>query len=220
MVVYTIRRTGKPFFPGQFFSGGFFQRGFAFEDARINITLPKSTAAHVEVQGVVHQLTEGEQTTTHSFLYRNPRPPMAEATGLSAWDTDPRFIISTFADYAALAAAYRGLANEKAAVTPRIQAVADDITAGASDRREQAHRIYDWVSEHIRCVPPFSMKADRRTTCDTFFVKSCQTRHTLRRQRQEPAGYRRLGRAAQCRWPQKCRLPVAGRPDRRRVSTR
>ena len=37
-------------------------------------------------------------------------------------------------------------------MTPRIQTLADDITAGASDRREQAHRIYDWVSEHIRYV--------------------------------------------------------------------
>jgi hypothetical protein len=151
-VVYTIKRTSKPFFPGQFFSGGFFQRELAFEDARINITLPKAMAAHVEVHGVEHRVTEGEQTTTHSFLYRNPRPPMAEATGLSVWDTDPRFIISTFADYTAVAAAYRGLANEKAAVTPRIQALADDITAGASDRREQAQGIYDWVSEHIRYV--------------------------------------------------------------------
>jgi len=151
-VVYTIKRTSKPFFPGQFFSGGFFQRELAFEDAQINVTLPKAMAAHVEVHGVEHRVTEGEQTTTHSFLYRNPRPPMAEATGLSVWDTDPRFIISTFADYTAVAAAYRGLANEKAAVTPRIQALADDIAAGASDRREQAHRIYDWVSEHIRYV--------------------------------------------------------------------
>src|SRR4029077_5340045 len=152
MVVYTIKRTSKPFFPGQFFGGGFFQRELAFEDARINITLPKALPAHIEVHGVEYRVTEGEQTTMHSFLYRNPRPPMAEATGLSAWDTDPRFIISTFADYTAVAAAYRGLANEKAAVTPRIQALADDIAAGASDRREQAQGVYDWVSEHIRYV--------------------------------------------------------------------
>jgi transglutaminase-like putative cysteine protease len=43
----------------------------------------------------------------------------------------------------------------KTEVTPRIQALADDITPGASDRREQAHRIYDWVSEHIRDVAVF-----------------------------------------------------------------
>jgi hypothetical protein len=53
--------------------------------ARINVTLPKAMAAHVDVQGVEHRVTEGEQTTTHSFLYRNPRPPaLAAGTGLPA----------------------------------------------------------------------------------------------------------------------------------------
>jgi hypothetical protein len=33
--------------------------------------------------------------------------------------------------------------------------LADEITAGTSDRREQAHRIYDWVSKHIRYVAVF-----------------------------------------------------------------
>jgi hypothetical protein len=37
-------------------------------------------------------------------------------------------------------------------VTPRIQALADEITTAIADRREQAHRIYDWVSAHIRHV--------------------------------------------------------------------
>jgi hypothetical protein len=80
---------------------------------------------------------------------------MAEATGLSAWDTDPHFIISTFPDYAAVGAAYRALVAAKTEVTPRIQALADDITAGASDWREQAHRSYDRVSEYIRYVAVF-----------------------------------------------------------------
>jgi len=47
------------------------------------------------------------------------------------------------------------MAAGKAAVTPRIQALADEITAGISDRRDQAHRIYDWVSKHIRYVAVF-----------------------------------------------------------------
>jgi Domain of Unknown Function with PDB structure (DUF3857)/Transglutaminase-like superfamily len=151
-VVYTFRRTGKPFFPGQFFSGGVFPRNLAFEDARMNITLPKAMAAHVAVESVEHQTTEGEQTVTHSFFYRNPQPPPAETEALSPWDTDPQFIISTFADYPAVAAAYRQLAEAKVEVTPHIRSLADEVTAGTSDRREQAHRIYDWVSKHIRYV--------------------------------------------------------------------
>ena len=97
MVVYTFKRT-----TGQFFSSSVFPRSLAFEDARMNITLPKTMAAQVEVQGVEHRVDEGEQTVTHRFLYRNPRPTAVAAEALSSWDTDPHFIISTFADYAAV----------------------------------------------------------------------------------------------------------------------
>jgi len=155
MVVFTISRTHKPPFAGQFFGGDVFQRGLAFEEARENITLPKAMAAHVEARGVEHEFEESAESITHKFLYRNPRPRAAEPAALSPWDTDPHYIISTFPDYAAVATAYRQIAAEKAAVTPRIQALADEITAGTSGRREQAQKVYDWVSTHIRYVAVF-----------------------------------------------------------------
>ena len=151
-VVYTIKQTHKAPFAEQFFFGGVFFRGVAFEDVRVNITLPKAMTPHVEAQRVEHQVEEAEESVTHKFLYRNPRPPVAEPAALSPWDTEPHYIISTFPDYAAVAAAYRQMAAGKAAVTPRIQALADEITTGTSDRRDQAHRIYDWVSKHVRYV--------------------------------------------------------------------
>jgi Domain of Unknown Function with PDB structure (DUF3857)/Transglutaminase-like superfamily len=151
-LVYTIKQTHKAPFAGQFFFGGVFLRGVAFEDVRVNVTLPQAMAAHVEVQGVEHQVEESGESITHKFLHRNPRPPVAEPAALSPWDTEPHYIISTFPDYAAVAATYRRMAAGKAAVTPRIQALADEITTGTSDRREQAQRIYDWVSKHIRYV--------------------------------------------------------------------
>ena len=154
-VVYTIKQAHKPPFAEQFFFGGVFLRGVAFEDMQANITLPKAMAAHVEVQGVEHQVEESGERITHKFRYRNPRPPAAEPAALSPWDTEPHYVISTFPDHAAVAAAYRQMAAGKVAVTPRIQALADEITAGTSDRREQAHRIYDWVSKHIRYVAVF-----------------------------------------------------------------
>jgi len=154
-VVFTISRTHKPPFAGQFFGGDVFRRSLAVEEARESITLPKTMPAHIDAEGVEHQLEEAGDTVTHKFLYRNPRPGSVGPTALSSWDTDPHFVISTFADYPAVAAAYRALAVEKAAVTPRVQGLADEITAGTSDRREQAQKIYDWVSTHIRYVAVF-----------------------------------------------------------------
>jgi hypothetical protein len=154
-VVYTIKQAHKAPFVGQFSFGGVFLRGIAFEDVRVNITLPKAMTAHVEVQGVNHEIDEAEKSVTHTFRYSNPRPPVGEPTALSPWDIQPHYIISTFPDYPAVATAYGQMADTKAAVTPRIQALADEITGETSDRREQAHRIYDWVSKHIRYVAVF-----------------------------------------------------------------
>ena len=151
-VVHTVKQVRKAPFVGQFFFGGVFLRGTAFDDVRVSFTLPKAMTAHIEVRGVNHEIKEAEESVTHTFRYSNPRPPVGQPTALSAWDTEPHYVVSTFADYGAVAAAYRQLAAGKAVVTPRIQALADEITAETSDRREQAHRIYDWVSKHIRYV--------------------------------------------------------------------
>jgi hypothetical protein len=154
-LVYTIKQNHKAPFAEQFFFGGVFLRGVAFDDVRVKITLPKAMAAHVEALRVEHQVEEAEGSVTHKFVYSNPRPPVAQSAALSPWDTEPHYIISTFPDYAAVAAAYRQMAAGKAAVTPRIQELADEITTGTSDRHEQAHLIYDWVSKHIRYVAVF-----------------------------------------------------------------
>jgi hypothetical protein len=151
-LVYTIKYIRKPPFPGQFFFGGVFVRGFAFEDVRINITLPIAMAAHVEAARVDHEVAETAQSLIHRFVYRNPRPPPAEPAALSSWDTEPHYIISTFPDYGAISTAYPELSAGKAAVTPRLQALAEEITADATDRHDQARRLYDWVSKHIRYV--------------------------------------------------------------------
>ena len=152
LVVFTIKRSQKPYFAGHFFAGEVFPRGFAFENAQVSITLPKSMPAHVEAMGVDHQVDEAGESVTHRFLYQNPQPPVAAPAALSPWDTDSQSTISTFADYGAVAMAYRQTASAQTAVTPPVQALADEITAGTTDRREQAHLIYDWVSQHIRYV--------------------------------------------------------------------
>jgi hypothetical protein len=53
LVVFTIKWTRKARFVGQFFTGDVFQRGLAFENARVSVTLPKSMPVHVEALGVI-----------------------------------------------------------------------------------------------------------------------------------------------------------------------
>jgi transglutaminase-like putative cysteine protease len=152
LVVFTIKRTHKAPFAGQFFTGDVFARGWAFEDLRERVILPKSMAVHVETLGVEHRVEDNGETVTHSFLFKNPRPPVGAPATLSPWDADPQFTLSSFADYAAVADAYRRMSDGKAAVTPAMQALTKDITAAAANRREAAKLIYEWVSKHIRYV--------------------------------------------------------------------
>src|SRR5262249_32356612 len=67
-------------------------------------------------------------------------------------DHDPRLLISTFKDYEELGRAYWAEATKRAVVTPEIQALADEITAGTVDRRGQAAAIDRWIKSNVRYV--------------------------------------------------------------------
>jgi Domain of Unknown Function with PDB structure (DUF3857) len=58
LVVFTIKQSHKPSFTGQFSTGDVFQRGLAFENARVSISLPKPMPAHVQALGVDHQVED------------------------------------------------------------------------------------------------------------------------------------------------------------------
>ncbi|KAG1254943.1 hypothetical protein G6F66_014964 [Rhizopus arrhizus] len=57
---------------------------------------------------------------------------------------------STYRDWSQMGRAYQLKAGPAAQVTPELQALADQVTAGISDRREQADALYRWVAQNIR----------------------------------------------------------------------
>ncbi len=67
-------------------------------------------------------------------------------------DRAPRLFASTFRDWDEFARMYAGVVAPKAAVTPRIQALADEIAGAGADKRDKARRLYEWVSRRIRWV--------------------------------------------------------------------
>lgn len=66
--------------------------------------------------------------------------------------TVPALRISTFPGFEAMATAYFAQAKDKAAVTPEVQALADQITRDKTEVRDQAQAIYEWVTRNIRYV--------------------------------------------------------------------
>jgi hypothetical protein len=78
-----------------------------------------------------------------------------ESGQVSAADFGPFVHLSTFDSPLAVGRLYEKAAAPKAAVTPEVQKLADEITSGLSDPKVQARALYNWVSQEIRYVAIF-----------------------------------------------------------------
>ncbi|MES2253550.1 MAG: tetratricopeptide repeat protein [Pseudomonadota bacterium] len=151
--VYTIKLTTKrPNFDNQFVYGEIFPRTTAYDEVRQTITAPKNFPLYVESHDVQTGRRENGADVTYSWHYSAPKPVTEQAPTFSPLDHIPRFFASSFKDYARLGQAYAALTEPKRVVTPKIRALADEITTGASDPRAQTQKLYEWVNRHIRYV--------------------------------------------------------------------
>jgi tetratricopeptide (TPR) repeat protein/transglutaminase-like putative cysteine protease len=152
IVITYVERTKQPFIPGQYFNEYAFEKTFPYNDARGSITAPKSLALNVEAHDVALEKKDAGQKTIWHWSYSAPtaQPP---ATGvLSTFDQSPRLIISSLKNYDDFSHAFAPLVASKDTVTDPIKVLAGQITAGVTDRRQQAEKLYTWVSQHIRYV--------------------------------------------------------------------
>ena len=67
-------------------------------------------------------------------------------------DFSPGFYAGNYASWENFGKLYEQGAAAAATVTPKVQALADNLTHGIADRREQARALYHWVSRNIRYV--------------------------------------------------------------------
>ncbi len=151
-VITYVTRIRHPLFAGAFMWQTEFSRGVAWDDVDIAVTAPETLPLQTESFGLAEQRDAPDGQIRHRWHYHAMDVPAEDLAAISSWDRLPRLFVSSFPDYAALATAYARLAAPKAVVTPAIQARADAITQGVTDRREQARLLYDWVSTHIRYV--------------------------------------------------------------------
>ena len=151
--VYTIKTTTRhPNFPGQFTYAELFARTQAFNEVRETITAPKGFPLYVESHDVEASRRDDGANVVYSWHYAAPRPVAEVPVTFSPLDHTPRFFASSFKDYAQMGRAYAALAEPKRVVTSKIKALADEITAGISDPKAQAQKLYEWVNSHIRYV--------------------------------------------------------------------
>jgi transglutaminase-like putative cysteine protease len=154
ITMHTRKTQLKPLFPGQFSITDAFWDNKVFESAKVTVIAPASIKLYTEAidmqGGLVVADDNGKQMWQWSIKDTQAHPP--ELGAPSIVDHSPRLIITTFPNYEAMGRAYVARANQQAAVTPGIQELADEVTTGMTDRRDQANAIYLWVSNNIRYV--------------------------------------------------------------------
>lgn len=154
-LVYKTRRTqNTPYFPGYFGLWETFSVFTQYDDARVTLSAPAALPMLVQqrdVQGSDRpKIRDGQ--ATWEWRYQRREPMQAQNWSAAAWEFSPTIMASTYRDWAQVASAYQRKGGEAARVTPGIQALADQLTAGITDRRDQAAALYRWVSQNIRYV--------------------------------------------------------------------
>lgn len=153
-IYYKAKITQKtPIFPGQFSFLQLFPKNVIWDDARVTVSAPKSYPLDVKAIDVSGgTAADSGDTRTWTWTHKSSQAQAIEPGTVSLGLHSPRVMVSSFRDYGALAAAYQARAQDKAKRTPAIQSLADELTKGAADQKEQVKRLYDWVAHNIRYV--------------------------------------------------------------------
>lgn len=152
-VVFSYRLVQtEPLFPDHFSVSQYFSRDVAFDDVRVRIDYPAALWAQHDARGMtLRESSEKDGRKAIEWTYANPGPVRNARRDYSVYDPEKEtgYAFSTFMNYADIAAAYGARALPKAAVTERVQALADEIVKGRTGPKEQARALYDWVATRI-----------------------------------------------------------------------
>ncbi len=147
--------THTPLFAGQFSDIESYSRYGDWGKVRLSYDIPENLPFHVGSHGMqpwTPAAPAGSGRKLIGFALNNVPPMAPETIAPNPYVFSPRVIVSTFPDYAAIGDAYWARARAKAAVTPEVRRLANEITHGISGKRAQAVAIYDWVARHVRYV--------------------------------------------------------------------
>jgi hypothetical protein len=151
-VVYATKTISKPLLPGYYDFAMAFDPADQEDDVSISFHVPKGMKLFTEAHGVALTRSDDGVWSHYAWQYQNRQPLLKSNYGVAALDRWPRLFVATEPSYRHFATQYAGLIAATPAVTADVQKLADELTAGITDRRQQAQRLYEWVSSHIRYV--------------------------------------------------------------------
>ncbi|WP_158228877.1 DUF3857 domain-containing transglutaminase family protein [Chitinimonas sp. BJB300] len=149
---FKYSRKRQPVFPGYFTSTTLPEFNPHKESTAI-FDVPDSLALKVEAHGYVAvPALAAKGRKVYEWRYGLKPKDRIEAGSVAYIDYGDRLQVSTFKDYAELAKAYEQGVAEKAKPTPKLTALAKELTQGVSDARSKAMILSDWVRQNIRYV--------------------------------------------------------------------
>ena len=147
---YRIKHS-EPIFPGHFSVSENFSNQIAYDNVLIEVDYPSSLWLQFSSHDMTQAVSEVGGRKKVSWTFANPQPVKSLRTNYSVFDPDKEvgYAFSTFKSYGDIADAYGKRALPKAAVTDRVQALANEIVSGVSGKREEAAALYEWVATKI-----------------------------------------------------------------------
>ncbi len=142
----------EPMFPGQFSANERFNTQAAYDDVKVRVDYPESLWMQHATTGMTQSADESRDGRhVLEWKWSNPTPRKSTRHDYSVYDADtaPGYSLSTFRSYGQIAEEYGKRARPKAVVSKRVRALAEEVTEGIREPREQARMLYEWVATNI-----------------------------------------------------------------------
>jgi tetratricopeptide (TPR) repeat protein len=146
---FQIRMTQQqPEVPGEFWGQENFGAGVVFLERSIELHVSKQK--HLTVYSPEHtpEISESGNERIYRWTGSQLRPTSAKDDDDAPQNKKPPIAWTTFPSWEAVGVWYRGLIAGRDAVTPAVQAKADELTANAKTDTEKVRALYEYVSTH------------------------------------------------------------------------
>ena len=144
-----------PEFPGHFFLSEHYSPHVRYENVTVELVHDVGIEVGVSTKGMQGgklEVPPKPHTVAYKFTFSQDTAYPNEDSRVDLPDFAPHFAASTFKTYADVGQAYQVRAKAKAAVTPAIQALAQELVqkANAQTTLDKVKVLHHWVAQNIR----------------------------------------------------------------------
>jgi tetratricopeptide (TPR) repeat protein len=168
---------------GEFWNAENFGAGLVYLDRRIELRVPKSKTITVYSPKYPPETMESGDERVYRWKGAQLRSSNAKDEDVAQQDKTPPIAWTTFPSWEAVGAWYQALIAGRDAVTPALQAKADEVTAGAKTDTDKVRRLYEYVSQHNHYIAvEFGVGRYRPHTAMEVLTNQygdCKDKHTL-----------------------------------------